>query len=175
VSDLVHEAAQLIEHSVASYGIAALFVIIYLESLGAPLPGESVLVASSLMAQRGDLSLVHVVAAVWTGAVLGDSTGYLIGRFGGRRLLQRFGWVVRLTPERLETLEALFRKRGAVIVFGARFVVLLRQLNGIVAGSVAMPWHKFALANAAGAAAWTAVWTLGPTLFAGLFEGALAR
>jgi membrane protein DedA with SNARE-associated domain len=171
----VHETSQLIEHYIAAYGILALFCIIYLESLGAPLPGESVLVAASVMAQNGDLPIWHVALVVWAGAVLGDSTGYLIGHVGGRRLLQRFGWAVKLTPDRLAKIEDLFRQRGAVIVFGARFVVLLRQLNGLVAGSMAMPWHRFFVANALGAAAWTAVWTVGPYYFADLFETILGR
>jgi membrane protein DedA with SNARE-associated domain len=172
---LVHEASQLGEHYIAAYGILALFCIIYLESLGAPLPGETLLMGSAILAEKGDFLIWHVALVVWAGAVLGDSTGYLIGRFGGRRLLQRFGWVVKLTPDRLAQLEDLFRRRGAVIVFGARFVVLLRQLNGLVAGSMAMPWHRFFAANALGAAAWTAVWTFGPYYFADLFERLLGR
>jgi membrane protein DedA with SNARE-associated domain len=56
------------------------------------------------------------------------------------------------------------------MVLGARFVVVLRQLNGIVAGSVGMPWHHFVIANAIGAALWAGLWTLGPYYFADLFR-----
>jgi membrane protein DedA with SNARE-associated domain len=161
--EFLREAASFVEPYVSQYGIAALFVIIYLESLGAPLPGESALIASSVMAASGeDFSIVQMFMAVWAAAVLGDCTGYAIGRIGGRPLLQRYGWVIRLTPERLSDLEELFRKRGAIIVVGARFVVLLRQLNGLVAGSVAMPWRSFVAANILGAALWSAVWCFGP-------------
>jgi membrane protein DedA with SNARE-associated domain len=152
----------LIEPYISRYGVGALFVIIYLESLGAPLPGESALIASSVMAATGDISIVQLFLAVWAAALLGDGTGYAIGRIGGRRLLQRYGWLVRLTPERLSGLEELFRRRGAIIVVGARFVVLLRQLNGLVAGSVAMPWRSFLAANVFGAGLWSAVWCFGP-------------
>lgn len=165
----IHEGLALIEPYIRQYGVAALFVIVYLESLGAPLPGESALVTASVIAAGGDLSIVAVFFAVWVAAVLGDSTGYVIGRLGGRRLLHRFGWIVKLTPERLQGFEDMFRRKGAFIVLGARFVVVLRQLNGLIAGSMNMPWPKFLAANAAGAAAWTLVWTVGPYFFGDLF------
>lgn len=175
--DLMREVASAIEPYVTQYGVWAVFVVIYLESLGAPLPGETLLVTASLLAQRGDLDLVHLSAAVLIGAVLGDSTGYLIGRSGGRPLLRRWGHLVKLTPERLDRFEAMFRERGAYLVFAARFIVVLRQLNGLVAGSMAMPFPRFLLANVLGAAAWTATWTLGPYFLADVvdFEALVKR
>ncbi|PSH69203.1 DedA family protein [Phyllobacterium brassicacearum] len=168
--EFLHNSASFIEPYIQQYGLYAIFVIVYLESLGAPLPGESALVASSLLAVRGDLAVTNLFFTVWAAAVLGDSTGYAIGHFGGRPLLQRYGWLVKLTPERLEELEQLFRRRGAIIVFSARFVVVLRQLNGLVAGSVGMPWHSFILANILGAGLWAAVWSFGPYFFGGMFH-----
>jgi membrane protein DedA with SNARE-associated domain len=168
--EFLHNGASFIEPYIQQYGLYAIFVIICLESLGAPLPGESALVASSLLAIRGDLAVIDLFFAVWSAAVLGDSAGYAIGHFGGRPLLQRYGWLVKLTPERLEKLGELFRRRGPFIVFGARFVVVLRQLNGLVAGSVGMPWHSFFLANVLGAGLWAAVWSFGPYFFGGMFH-----
>ena len=164
-----HEAFSLIEPYVRQYGLLAIFVVIYLESLGAPLPGESTLIAGSVLVARGDVPLAGLFIAAWIAAVLGDSTGYAIGHFGGRPLLKRYGRLVRLTPARLVELEKLFRRRGPLIVVGARFVVVLRQLNGLVAGSVAMPWLHFVVANAFGAALWVAAWTFGPYFLGGLF------
>jgi membrane protein DedA with SNARE-associated domain len=158
------------EHYVAAYGVWALFVILYFESFGVPLPGESALLTSSLLAVRGDLNIEDVFLAAWAAGVLGDSTGYLIGRFGGRVLLERFGPYVKLTPERLDKFEDQFRKRGFLIVMGARFVAILRQLNGIVAGSAGMKWHHFVVANALGAALWAALWSFGPYYFTDFFR-----
>jgi membrane protein DedA with SNARE-associated domain len=101
---------------------------------------------------------------------LGDSTGFLIGHFGGRRLLLRWGPLIGLTPARLVEVERIARSRGFFMVLGARFVVVLRQLNGLVAGSVAMPWLHFVVANTLGAALWAGLWTLGPYYFADLFR-----
>jgi membrane protein DedA with SNARE-associated domain len=164
-----HEALALIEPYIAAYGAIALFVIIWLESFGAPVPGESAVVAVSVLAARGDLPIAHVVLAVFLGATLGDSTGYLIGRFGGQKLLLRFGPLVGLTSERFEKARALFRAKGTYVIVVARFVVVLRQLNGIMAGSLAMPWPRFVAANAVGAALWTLAWTLGPYFLTDLF------
>jgi membrane protein DedA with SNARE-associated domain len=85
-------------------------------------------------------------------------------------LLRRYGWIVKLTPERQLKLETLFRRHGPIIVVGARFLVVLRQLNGLVAGAVAMPWPRFLLANIAGAAVWAALWSFGPYFFGDLFS-----
>ncbi len=165
----LHEATSIIEPYLREYGLIAIMVIIYLESLGAPLPGESALIGTAALAARGDFVIWQVFLAIWAAAVLGDTTGYAIGRFGGSALLRRYGGMVKLTSERLDTLGELFRRRGAWIVVGARFVVLLRQLNGLVAGSVLMPFRAFLAANIVGAAAWTACWTFGPYFLGSLF------
>lgn len=161
IAGLFHAGLLTIEPIVAHYGYAAIFVMVALEALGMPVPGEAGLIGSALLAARGDLSIGGVLACVWAGAVLGDSVGYLIGRIAGRALIVRFGGHIGLTEERLAALEAIFRRRGAAIVVGARFVVVLRQLNGIVAGTLKMPWPKFLLANAAGGLLWTLAWGLG--------------
>jgi membrane protein DedA with SNARE-associated domain len=167
---LLHHVVTDVEHFIMLYGAAALFVVIYFESFGVPLPGESALVAASLLATKGDLNLQHVFLAAWLGGVLGDSTGYLLGHFGGRRLLERFGPLVKLTPERLAHIESLAQRRGFFMVLTARFVAVLRQLNGVIAGSVGMPWRHFVVANALGAALWAGLWTFGPYYFADLFH-----
>jgi membrane protein DedA with SNARE-associated domain len=170
---IIHDLLAGIEPAIKTCGVFALLLTIYLESLGVPLPGESSLIAAALLAARGDLNIIHVFLAAWFGGVLGDSTGYLIGRFGGRALIQRFGWIVRLTPERLAGLEKVAREKGFLMVLSARFGVLLRQLNGLLAGSIGMPWHRFAVANVIGAAAWAGLWTLAPYFFTDLFQNAL--
>ncbi|MEL4374329.1 DedA family protein [Brucella cytisi] len=164
-----------LEPYIAAYGTLALFVIVYFESFGAPLPGESALIAGSLLALHGALNIEVVLIAVFIGAVLGDSTGYLIGRFGGRRMILRYGHLVKLTPERLEQFEKIFDSKGIYVVATARFVVLLRQLNGIVAGSMKMNPLHFLAANIVGAAGWTLVWGLGPYMLSGILAPYLTQ
>ncbi len=166
---LIHESIALIEPYLRHYGVAALFVIVYLESLGAPLPGESAVIGASLLASGGQLPIEGVFLAVFIGAVLGDNTGYAIGRFGGRNLVERYGHYIGFTQQRREWIEGLYARHGTAVVVGARFVVILRQLNGIVAGMMAMGWRPFLLANIAGALLWTSVWTAAPFVFGDFF------
>ncbi len=97
----------------------------------------------------------------WIAAICGDNVGFVIGHFGGgyvRRLLLRFGRYVGLTPARLEAAEARFRRIGPPVVVIARFIEVLRQLNGILAGIAGMHWLRFLLLNALGAALWVGFW-----------------
>lgn len=144
---------------VAQYGVAALFLSVTLESLGAPLPGESAIILASTAAARGEFSIYAVAAAAFVGAVLGDNIGFLLGRRLGRPVITRYGSRFGLTDSAFAKAEAAAKRHGPLMVVFARFVVLLRQLNGIVAGTTGMAWPTFLAANAAGAALWVGLWT----------------
>ena len=160
----MHSIETWLETYIQHYGVFAYFFILYFESLGVPLPGESGLVVGSLLAAAGKLSLPGLLLASFIGSVLGDCTGYAIGHFGGKNLLLRYGYLIKLTPERLEKFQAQLDKKGFYFVATARFIVIARQLNGIIAGSGGMAFHKFLLANIIGAGAWTLTWGAGPYL-----------
>lgn len=149
-----------LEPLIREYGAAAVMVIILLEALGAPVPGETLLVFASALAGRGELSWPTLFAAAWGGAVLGDNLGFAIGRYAGRGLILRYGARIGLGPERLAKVESIFMKYGSMAVAFARFVAFLRQLNGPVAGALGMDWRRFLLFEAFGAAMWVAVWML---------------
>jgi membrane protein DedA with SNARE-associated domain len=149
-----------LEPLIREYGAAAVMVIILLEALGAPVPGETLLVFASALAGRGELSWPTLFAAAWGGAVLGDNLGFAIGRYAGRGLILRYGARIGLGPERLAKVESTFMKYGSMAVAFARFVAFLRQLNGPVAGALGMDWRRFLLFEAFGAAMWVAVWML---------------
>ncbi|TPE52560.1 DedA family protein [Amaricoccus solimangrovi] len=150
--------AATIEGLLAHYGAAALFLVVTLESFGAPLPGESAVIAASAAAAAGKLPLAWVAVATFAGAVLGDNIGYLIGRDLGRPVILRHGARFGVTEGALARVEDIMRRRGPIIVVVARFVALLRQLNGLVAGTTGMPWPRFLAANMLGAALWTGFW-----------------
>lgn len=143
----------------AEYGYWALFAVLCAESLGLPLPGETLLVASSFLATRGEMQIVAVAAVAVIAAVLGDNIGYLIGRWGGRRLILRHGARVGIYPDHLARAERFFARFGPEIVVVARFLPVLRQLNGIVAGSAGMSWKRFVVYNILGATLWVGTWT----------------
>lgn len=144
----------------------AIATIIALESMGVPLPGETVLVLASLLASRHHLHIAGVIAAAATGAVVGDNIGYWIGREFGYRLLIRYGAYIGLTTSKIKLGQFLFMRHGGKVVFFGRFVAVLRVLAAFLAGINRMDWHLFLYANAAGAVVWStavglAAYTLG--------------
>ena len=142
------------------WGYLAVFGTVFLEDFGLPLPGETMLITAGVLAGMGQLGIVPLLPVAWTAAVLGDNVGYAIGRIGGRRLVLRWGRYVLVTPERLQAIERFFWRHGGKVVLVARFVEGLRQLNGVVAGISGMPWRRFLVFNAIGAALWACTWGL---------------
>jgi membrane protein DedA with SNARE-associated domain len=147
--------APLLDH----WGYLAVGFLIFAEDFGVPSPGETVLIAASVYAGAGRLSIVAVAAIGFAAAVLGDNAGYAIGRLGGRTLVLRFGRYVMLTEKRLARAESFFTRHGGKIVVVARFIEVLRQANGIIAGITRMPWPRFLAFNGLGAALWVGTWT----------------
>lgn len=141
---------------------ALVLVVIGIESMGIPLPGEIALVSAALLAVTGTLSPWGVAIAASLGAIIGDSTGYAVGARGGKALLARLGrrFPRHLGPPRIAAAERAFRRWGIWAVFFGRFVALLRILAGPLAGALRMPYWKFLPANAGGGA----VWATGTTL-----------
>ncbi|GHF02630.1 DedA family protein [Streptomyces griseoluteus] len=141
--------------AVAVYALVGL--VIGLESLGIPLPGEIVLVSAALMSsQHTGIDPFVLGACATAGAVIGDSIGYAIGRKGGRPLL---AWLGRKFPRHfgeahVATAERSFEKWGMWAVFFGRFIALLRIFAGPLAGVLRMPYWKFLIANVLGGVLW---------------------
>ncbi|MFI8259621.1 MULTISPECIES: DedA family protein [unclassified Streptomyces] len=132
-------------------------LVIGLESLGIPLPGEIVLVSSALLAsQHGEIDPVVLGICASTGAIIGDSIGYAIGRKGGKPLLERLGrrFPKHFGPEHVAQAERAFEKWGMWAVFFGRFVALLRIFAGPLAGVLHMPYWRFLVANILGGILW---------------------
>jgi membrane protein DedA with SNARE-associated domain len=131
-------------------------LVIGVESMGVPLPGETTLIAAALLASQGDVNIYFVIAAAATGAIIGDSVGYFIGRKAGRSLFERLGRRFHHFSEtRIVKAEKYFHKYGVWTVFFGRFVALLRIFAGPMAGMLRMPYPRFLAANAAGGIAWS--------------------
>jgi membrane protein DedA with SNARE-associated domain len=148
-----------IEALVSAYGIPALFVSVAFEALGAPLPGESAIILASGAASRGEFSIYTVAITAFLAAVLGDNVAYVIGRKLGRPAILRFGGRIGVTDAALAKTEAVARRYGPLMVVFARFVVVLRLMNGLVAGTTGMNWLTFLLSNRLGASLWAGFWS----------------
>lgn len=164
----VHEAEELaiteVEAGIARvqpllerYGYPAVFVAVGLEGVGIPAPGQTLLIAAAIEAAHGGLSIVALVLLASLAAALGNSIGYLIGRLGGRPLLRK----LPVSEARLARIDALFRRHGGWFILVARFFDGSRQLNGIMAGMLEMPWWRFTFWNLLGATLFVSVWGVG--------------
>jgi membrane protein DedA with SNARE-associated domain len=148
-----------LEPTLDNYGYWAVIGLVSVEDFGVPVPGETVLILAAVYAGAGRLSIFLVVLLAFLGAVIGDNIGFAIGHFGGRRLAERWGRYVFLTPERLDKAAAFFDSHGGKVITISRFVEGLRQANGVIAGTTGMHWARFVVFNAIGAALWVGVWT----------------
>ena len=144
----------MIQRLLETYGYLAVLLLVGLESLGIPLPGETALLTASAYAAAGHLSIVGVIAAAAVGAVLGDAGAYWIGRTGGLALIRRYGRFLRVDDAKLERAQDFFRRHGGKTVFFGRFVSLLRMLAALLAGVTRMPYARFSLYNATGGICW---------------------
>ncbi|MET8555279.1 DedA family protein [Streptomyces sp. NPDC004959] len=153
--------------AIAVYIVVA--VVIGVESLGIPLPGEVVLVSSAVLAsQHGHIDPYVLGACAVAGAVIGDSVGYAIGRKGGRPLIAKLErrFPKHFSAQNVEAAESSFHRWGMWAVFFGRFIALLRIFAGPIAGVLHMPYWKFFIANLLGGIAWAGgttavVYTLG--------------
>ncbi|MCP9774967.1 DedA family protein [Cyanobium sp. HWJ4-Hawea] len=125
-----------------------------LESAGVPLPGETVTLLGGYAAGSGHLNGVGVIAAASSGAILGDSIGYWLGRRAGWPLLLKVARLLRKSPEQMEVLRQRFLRHAGKSVFFGRFVALLRVFAGPMAGAVGMPYGRFLICNVAGGLLW---------------------
>ena len=138
-------------------------LVVGIESLGIPLPGEIVLVSAALLASRHEVDIAPggIALAATIGAVIGDSIGYAIGRrygmglfaWAGRKMPRHFG------PAHVRAAERLFARWGVLAVFFGRFVAVLRIFAGPLAGALHMPYPRFLVANVLGGACWATVTT----------------
>jgi len=148
--------------ALASYGYLAVFAFVGIESLGVPFPGETMLVTAAVYAgTSGNLSILVVIVAAATGAIIGDNLGFGIGRWGGYRLLVRYGKYVRLDQAKLKMGRYLFLRHGGKVVFFGRFISVLRTYAALLAGTNRIPWRRFLVFNAAGGVVWATLYGLG--------------
>lgn len=146
---------------ILGYPAVALFIMV--ESTGIPFPGETMLLLASFFAATHpelQLQLPIIIACAAAGAILGDNFGYIIGRTGGRALVERFGKYIFVKPHHLDYAEKFFTKHGSKTVFFGRFFSILRTWSAFLAGVNHMHWRSFLIYNAAGGIVWAVIYGL---------------
>ncbi|MFZ1537721.1 MAG: DedA family protein [Chromatiaceae bacterium] len=152
------------------YGLWALFVSCLVEGIGIPLPGETLLIACALMAGAGHLDLASVLIVAWVATQLGDILGFLIGRWGLKRLLRPRADQL----ERLRRAEALFACWGVGLLMVGRFLDGIRQTSNMAAGILEMPWRRFLFGTLVGTSLWVGTLGLGAYLLEEDFHALVA-
>jgi membrane protein DedA with SNARE-associated domain len=137
-------------------GYPVLFVLIAIETMGIPVPGETALLTAGIVAARGHLDITVVIAVAAAAAITGDNVGFAIGRRYGRRLLLAPGPLERHRRRVLEIGEPFFQRHGPKAVFLGRWVAGLRITSAWLAGANRMSWPTFLFWNALGGIAWAA-------------------
>jgi membrane protein DedA with SNARE-associated domain len=149
----------LVEHLIHVYGLVTVALIVGLECIGVPLPGETALLGAAIYAgTKHDLNIVAVILTAAAAAIVGRIVGYMLGRVFGYWLLLRYGSYVRMTEARIKLGQYLFLRHGGKIVFIAQFVPVLRTFAGIFAGANMMPWRDFLFANVMGSIIWSSTY-----------------
>jgi membrane protein DedA with SNARE-associated domain len=147
-------------HLVMTYGYWAVALLVGAESLGVPLPGETILIVAAIYAGHTHLLSVWIIFAVAAAAaIIGDNIGFFIGDKGGYRLLRRYGHYLRIDEPKLKIGRYIFDRHGGKVVFFGRFVSVLRTYAAFLAGTNRMRWPKFLAYNAAGGIAWAALFS----------------
>jgi membrane protein DedA with SNARE-associated domain len=155
-----------LQQLVSLHGYWVVGLIVGLESLGLPLPGETILVLAAIYAAtEPSFNIWVVIAVAAVGAISGDNVGYWLGSRYGYALLLRYGKRIGMFEPRIKLGQYLFLRHGAKVVFLGRFVALLRILAAFLAGLNRMPWRIFLMANATGGVIWAAVFGLGGFVF----------
>src|SRR5436190_20748167 len=128
---------------VADYGLFLLFVLVAMESAGVPLPGETALVTAGVLASRGDMDIVAVIAVAAVAAIVGDNVGYWAGRLGGRKLLQRWCSLDSHASQVLPWSERFFKRLGGKTIFLERFIAVPLWTAAWIARIHKLNWWHF--------------------------------
>ena len=155
---------------ISTYGYFAVFVIVFLESAGVPMPGETALVSASIFAGQGVLDIKYVIGCAAVAAIIGDNAGYWVGREFGFPIVLKYGRYVRIDEARLKLGQYLFQRHGGKIVFFGRFVAVLRAFAALLAGINRLDWGRFFTFNALGGVVWASIFGFGGFFLGHAFE-----
>lgn len=152
---------------IAALGYVGLALLLVAENLFPPIPSEVVLPLAGFLVGRGDLGFWQALLASTSGSVAGALILYALGRYGGRRLVLRYGRFLRVDEDSLDRADGWFRRYGDWVVLFARVVPFARSVVSIPAGTMKMPAIRFTVMTALGSFAWNTL-----LIGAGLILGA---
>lgn len=153
MTDFAHHVARLLQ----LYTYPVLVLLVLLEAVGIPLPGEIALVTAAALASHGRISIYVVIALAAASASVGGILGYWIGIKGGLPLVARYGGYVGIRQSHVDKAHSFFERNGSKTILFGRFIAVLRTWASIVAGAASMSFPKFVTYNTIGSVAWATV------------------
>lgn len=152
VNELLNAMSPVLDH----YGYLALVISIFLEGVGVPMPGQSLMIAASILASRGVMNLPAVMATSWLACFIGNSCGYLLGYYFE-------GWLDKkgyISGSKMQKLQIAIQKYGPICLVISRFIEGMKQFMPLACGIAKMPRHEFLWGNALATTIWVAVFSL---------------
>ncbi|MFA0412641.1 DedA family protein [Vibrio renipiscarius] len=152
----INELLNAMSPILAQYGYLALAVSISLEGIGIPMPGQSLMIAASILASRGVMNLPLVMVVSWLACFIGNTCGYLIGYYFE-------GWLDKkgyISGDKMKKLQVNIQKYGPICLVVSRFIEGMKQFMPLACGIAKMPRHEFLWGNALAATIWVAVFSL---------------
>lgn len=154
------------------HGVWIVSAITFLSCLALPVPSSLAMLAAGGFVAAGDLSLWAVAGGAFAGAVLGDQTGYWLGRRWGPGLVARLARAPRRAAA-LARAEAYIERNGSIGIFFSRWLVSpLGPYVNLAAGAARFGWRRFLIAGVPGEAVWVAIYVGLGFAFAGNIEAA---
>ncbi|HEY5528132.1 MAG TPA: DedA family protein [Thermoleophilia bacterium] len=141
-------------HLLQNNGLLIVFLAMTAENAMLPIPSEIVIPYGGVLAAQGHTTLWAVILVSTAAALLGAGIVYAIGRFGGRPLAVRYGYVLRLKPSHMDRAEKWFEKRGEAMVLVTRVLPVVRTFISLPAGFARMSWKRFFLYTGLGSLVW---------------------
>ncbi len=154
---MLTELTQWVLNTVGEWGYAGIVVMMAIESSFVPFPSEIVMIPAGYLAYKGEMSLVPVLLAGFTGSMIGAWLNYFLAITLGRKFLYKYGKYLFMATETLEKMERFFQVHGPVSTFSGRLIPGVRQLISIPAGLSKMPFGLFSLYTFLGAGIWSSI------------------
>ncbi|PAW09586.1 hypothetical protein B6K85_16735 [Vibrio sp. V1B] len=152
----INELLMAMKPLLEQYGYLALIVSIFLEGIGIPMPGQSLMIAASIISSEHVMNLSLVMIVSWLSCFLGNTCGYLVGYYFE-------GWLDKkgyISGPKMQKLQSTIQKYGPACLVVSRFVEGMKQFMPLACGIAKMPRKEFLLGNALATTIWVAVFSL---------------
>ena len=151
---IIAPLAAFIIATISTLGYAGIVLLMAVESACIPLPSEIIMPFSGYLVFTGRFDLVAVATAGALGCNLGSTAAYLVGYYGGRPLVEKWGAYLLMSRHDLALVDGFFTRFGSITVFVCRLLPVIRTFIALPAGVARMPHLKFQIYTFLGSWPW---------------------